>query len=82
MRQSLGERAKELGLKIVSPTCSPTSDRSTRKRVASSSPDSLPFSLPLNTPVLKRLVEHLRTMEVDQIVLVEIVAIAIAKGQL
>lgn len=38
--------------------------------------------MPLNTPVLMRLVELLRTMDVDQVVLVEIVANAIARGQL
>lgn len=38
--------------------------------------------MPFNTPILMRLVEHLRTMSVEDVELVEIVAKAIAKGRL
>lgn len=81
MRRS-AQRAAALGLRIVSGTCSPISKRSKVLRAVISSAPLLPFLLPLNTPVLMRLVDLLRTMDVDQVVLVEIVANAIAKGQL
>lgn len=82
MKAHLAARAAALGLKIVSGTCSDTLKHSTLKRGAISSAPCLPFLLPSNTPVLLRVVETLRTMDVDQIALVEIVAVAIAKGQL
>lgn len=71
-----------LGLKIVSRTSSSISKRSTTKPAANSFAASLPFLMPLNTPVLQRVVERLRMMDVEQVALVEIVAIAIARGQL
>lgn len=74
--------ASSRGWKIYSGTSSPTSKRSKENSAAISSGPSLPFSLPLNTPVLQRVLEQLRTMDVDQVALVEIVAIAIARGQL
>jgi len=70
------------GLRIVSGTFSGTSKCSTRKSGVILSTPSLPFSLPWNTPVLLRVVDRLRTMNVDQVALVEIIAIAIVKGQL
>lgn len=74
-------RAAILGLKIVSRTSSPTSKRSKANDAATSFARRLPFLLPLNTPVLVRLLEQLRTMRVDDVALVETVALAIAKGQ-
>lgn len=74
--------AESRGWKIYSGSCSPTSKRSKGNRVQISSTPLLPFSLPLNTPVLQRVLEQLQTMNVDQVALVEIVAIAIARGQL
>ncbi len=82
IQQRSAARAAMLGLRIVSENSSPTSRRLKGKRAPISSGLALPFLLPLNTPVLARLLEHLRTMAVDELVLVEIVAVAIAKGQL
>lgn len=82
IRRASAVRAGMLGLRIVSGTSSRMSKRSAVNRAATSSGPALPFLLPSNTPVLVRLLEHLRTMKLEEIALVEIVAIAIAKGQL
>lgn len=82
MRQITAARAQRLGLRIISRQSSATSARSKVPRGRNLREPSLPFLLPLNTPVLQRLVDQLRTMDVEQVALVETVAIAIARGQL
>ena len=82
MQISAASRAAALGLKIVSRNSSPTSKRLKASNAVGSFAPPLPFLLPLNTPALQRALEQLRTMSVDDVELVLLVALAIAKGQL
>lgn len=72
-------RASLLGLRIISGHSSITSKPLKAKIAVSSFAPSSRFLMPLNTPVLVRVVDHLRTMTVDEVALVEVVAKAIRR---